>query len=66
MDKQEFFDKIDKIWGMVDSVGADIPEGVNDILSLLDEIKADAEHLFDDEYELGVNRGWNHSDGDGF
>lgn len=62
MTKQEFYDKIDKIRNMVDGVGDSFNAGVDDVLTLLDELKEDAEQVIDDEYELGLNRGWNHVD----
>jgi len=64
MNKQEFFDKVDKIRNMVDGVGDSHNVGVDDVLVLLDELKDDAEQLFEDEYDLGLNRGWNHIDED--
>jgi hypothetical protein len=57
MEKQEFFDKIDKVREMVDGVGDSYNVGVDDILQLLDELKSDANQLLEDEYDEGYNLG---------
>ena len=62
MEKQELYDKIDKIREIVDGLGDTHNIGVDDVLILLDEVKADAEQMLQDEYDLGLNRGWNHID----
>jgi len=68
MTKQEFLDKVDSIRNMIDGIGDSFNAGVDDVLILLDELKTDANQLLDDEYDaaynLGLNRGWNHEDGD--
>lgn len=75
MEKKEFFDKIDKVREMVNSfntlgIGGSrlvIQHEVEATLHILGELKNDAEILLQDEYdegyELGLSRGWNHEDG---
>jgi hypothetical protein len=62
MTKEEFYDKIDKIREIVDGLGDSNDVNVDDALILLDELKSDAEQVIQDEYDLGLNRGWNHID----
>lgn len=68
MNKEEFFDKIDRIREVVDGIGDAEDVGVDDVLILLDELKADVNQLLEDEYDegynLGLDRGFAHIDKD--
>jgi hypothetical protein len=61
--KEEFYDKIDKIREIVDGLGdSNNYLNVDEVLLLLNELRSDAEQVLQDEYDLGLNRGWNHID----
>jgi len=71
MDKQEFFDKIDRVRKLVDDLSGDIiGDDVKSAVHILDELKTDARELLEDEYEegydLGLERGFAHIENDAF
>ena len=64
MEKHDFFDKIDNIRSIVNSMGGEDNDEIEAAIRMLDELKDDAEQMLQDEYDegydLGLNRGWNH------
>lgn len=61
MTKEEFCDKIDKIREVLQIPSKyDIDDKIETAITLLEELREDAEEVIQDEYDLGVNRGWNH------
>ena len=62
MNKQEFFDKIDAVRNILEQAGT-IEYKFETAINMLLELREDAELVMDDEYDMGLRRGWNHSDG---
>ena len=69
MTKQEFLDKIDNIRQIVTTPANKMVDDKDDeVLRMLNSLKDELPILLEDEfnegYELGLNRGWNHEDMD--
>lgn len=62
MERTEFFDKIDNIRKILSNISDG--DSCDSAIKLLDELREDAELMLDDEYDLGLNHGWNHLDQD--
>jgi hypothetical protein len=57
MTKKEFFDKIDNIRSILDSAGDNLPDKVDFVLGLLEELRQDAELVLEEEYDKGYTTG---------